>query len=98
MIVATRHKSFEEQFLARFLSPISRLRRGILEGPRVGDYGLIKRNALLAIGIDGSISIVKRTSITNMKMYERMEGYLNQLLEERRLIIPGISLLYSSNC
>jgi hypothetical protein len=74
----------------RLLSPISRLRRGVLRGPEIGDCKRVKQRTLLAIGIDGSISIVKDTTEHNIALFEWMEEYFSRPIDKPRLPLPGI--------
>jgi hypothetical protein len=95
--VVPRHRSFTELFIARLLSPISRLRRGILRGPEIGDCERVKQGTLLAIGIDGSITIVKDTTEYNIALFEWLEEYFSRPNNKPRLPLPGTSRNFMSD-
>ena len=95
-VVPTRHKSFEEVFQARIYSPVSRLREGILRGPKIGDNDLLKQPALLAMSIDGSISIIKSTTKSTLGIYQWLEEYLSQVIDDPPLFQPGNPQSYVS--
>ena len=89
MIVPIRHKSFDEVFQARVYSPISRLREGILCGPKIGDHGITKEKAFLVIGLDGSISVVKSIREDSFEAVEWFVEHLPQIIDNPPLFQPG---------
>ena len=52
---------------------------------------------LLAIGIDGSISIVKDTSEHNIALFEWMEEYFSRPNDKPRLPLPGTPRNFTSD-
>jgi hypothetical protein len=87
--VPTKHKSFDEVFQARLHSPVARLREGILLGPKIGDNDDIKQPSLLAVSIDGSISVIKNASKRKLQMYQWLEEYLFRMVDDTPLFQPG---------
>lgn len=93
IIVVPRHRSFTELFHARLLSPISRLRRGTLCGPEIGDSEWVKHRTLIALGIDGSINIIKDVTEDDVALFGWMEEYFSRPNDKPRLSLPGRPLI-----
>lgn len=55
-----RHRSFNQVFKIHLQSPITRIREGILRGPRIGDGDVVKESTCIATGINGSITVLRR--------------------------------------
>jgi hypothetical protein len=45
----------------RLHSPVIRIRNGVIRGPRIGDDSSQKRASILAVGIDGSVTLIQRS-------------------------------------
>ena|SRR5436305_14726978 len=82
-----RHKSLEQIFLVRLPSPVSRLREGVLRGPRISENSTDKYRSLIAVSIDGSIKIID--DATSMLKLQWMREYLSSRSGVPRLTLPS---------
>lgn len=87
MVVSrARHRSFNEVFRIQMQSPITRIRTGILTGPRIGDEDMVKSPSCIATGINGSISILKRCPRWKLQLLSLTEQLLTSHAPE---FFPG---------
>jgi hypothetical protein len=77
MIEAQRNASLEESFQVHIGPPIAKLRMGILRGPRIGDEES-HEVSILAVGIDGSITLLKRCTDARMRALRRIQLLLSE--------------------
>jgi hypothetical protein len=57
-------------------SPITRIRAGILRGPGIGDSDVVKQPSCIAIGINGSVSILQRCPRWKLQLLSQTEQLL----------------------
>jgi len=81
MIGGPRHSSFKEFFHVYLGSPVCRLREGILEGPRIGDTDRERKLSIIAIGIDGSITLLKRCYLIRLYALRLIQWQLSRASE-----------------
>ncbi len=76
VVIRARHRSFDQVFRIQMQSPITRIRRGILTGPRIGDEDMVKTPSCIATGINGSVSILKRCPRWKLQLLSLTEQLL----------------------
>ena len=75
---AARHSSLEQIFQVHVGSPVARFRAGVLRGPRIGDVDRSQQSSLIAIGIDGSVTLLKRCNAARWGALCAIQTYLSR--------------------
>jgi hypothetical protein len=96
-----RNRSAREVFVANLGSPVMRFRSGVMQGPRFADKVMPVEVPLIAVSIDGSVTIIEELHPTLTASLRWLEEKLT--FPGSPLLVPGISpdhrfLLYSSLC
>ena len=76
---------------AHLSSPISRIRRGILRGPQIGDPDNVKDPTLIAVGIDGSVTLIQPSGPVKPVMFDRVKKILSSYGPFSRLLLESIN-------
>jgi hypothetical protein len=84
-----RNRSAREVFVANLGSPVMRFRSGVMQGPRFADKVMPVEVPLIAVSIDGSVTIIE-------ELHPTLEASLRWLQEKLTfpgspLLVPGIS-------
>ena len=74
----------------RLSSPVSRIRQGILRGPLLGDPGDEKKSALIAVGIDGSVTLIQSGGLVRPMVLDRLRKILDGYSPACRLLLESI--------
>ena len=81
---------------------MSRIRRGILRGPQLGDPGNEKKPVLVTVGIDGSVTLIQSSGLFLPFTFDRVKILLShyspacQMLLESILPPSAIELIIAS--
>jgi hypothetical protein len=76
---------------AHLSSPVSRIRRGILRGPQLEDPGNVKDPSLIAVGIDGSVTLIQPGGSIRPVLFDRVKKILSGYSPVCRLLLESIS-------
>lgn len=86
----TKYKSFKEVFLIHLHSTVSRIRQGILCSPIIGREGGDEKLSIIAVGLNGSVSILKGTRPRTVSILQWIQNFWLELSGIRGLsVLPG---------
>lgn len=93
-----RNRSAREVFVANLGSPVLRFRSGVMQGPRFADKVMPVEVPLIAVSIDGSVTIIEELHPTLAASLRWLEKKLT--FPGSPLLVPGTPrpLFYSSLC
>jgi len=74
---------------------VSRIRQGNLRGPQLGDPGREKMPALIAVGINGSVTLIQSGGPVRPIVLERLKKILADKSPNCRLLLDSISTSFS---
>ena len=83
---SAKHRSFKEVFQVHLHSPVIRIRKGVLRGPRIGDDGSEMKDSLIGVGIDGTVILIRTSAF--YYLLEWIQNYWSSAAG----LLPGISV------